>query len=204
MIKIYWMQSPYVYKVRAALEQKWLTYEHVSVNLMEKSKKFLDVAPIGKIPVMEDSDGTIIWDSLNIIDYLDHKYPDTYKMISSYPINRAKELNVVAFTDNMYPDGVKLFLDMRWVKKISDKEKAQAHKNLSTKMNTLKDILWNNPFYTDRFTIADASVLTLTVMLNRLNVEYNQEIKSWSENLLQDEKIGKMITSKWEKSIEEI
>ena len=48
---------------------------------MQNSDKFKELTLIEKIPVLEDSDGTIIYDSFNILLYLDEKYPQTYQML---------------------------------------------------------------------------------------------------------------------------
>jgi len=97
MITIYGMQSPHVARVRAALLQKGLEFQHVSVNI-GKSEEFNKITPVGKIPVMEDSDGTVIWDSLNIIDYLDKKYPSTYQMFDRNPQKKSKDIQCNCFS----------------------------------------------------------------------------------------------------------
>lgn len=65
--------SPFVRKVRIALEE--IPYEFVSVDLFNPTdrKSFAKITPIMKIPVLKDDD-TNIYDSDNILRYLNNKY----------------------------------------------------------------------------------------------------------------------------------
>jgi len=100
MITVYGIRGNHVARLRAALIQKNLEFQHVSVKLHE-SKEFEKVNPIGKIPAIKDNDGTIVWDSVHIMEYLEMKYPDTYKMLGDNPKDKAKILNVIALVDKI-------------------------------------------------------------------------------------------------------
>jgi glutathione S-transferase len=62
--------SPFVRKVRVALEEKGLEYELIPVMPMGVSEEFRQISPLGKIPVLEE-DGWTVPDSSIIIDYLE-------------------------------------------------------------------------------------------------------------------------------------
>lgn len=64
--------SPYVRKVRIALIELGLTeqVEFVSANPTE-DEAYRQVNPLGKIPALQIDDGSVIYDSLVIIDWLD-------------------------------------------------------------------------------------------------------------------------------------
>ena len=65
-------------RVKIALQEKGLTYEIVQLDLKKKDQKrpeFLKLNPYGKVPVIDD-DGTVLFESCVINEYLDEKYPD--------------------------------------------------------------------------------------------------------------------------------
>ncbi len=75
-ILYYHPQSNFSRKIRILLAEKQISYELKEINLMNKPPSFLEVSPIGKVPVLVDEDGTTIWDSSLIAEYIDAKYPE--------------------------------------------------------------------------------------------------------------------------------
>lgn len=66
--------SPFVRKVRVALREKGLEYEHVHIDPAKRPEYFLKLSPLGRIPVLKDDD-LVLADSSVICTYLDAKYP---------------------------------------------------------------------------------------------------------------------------------
>ena len=87
----YW-QSTTSYRVRAALNLKGIAYETVSVDLLDGSQHapdYVALNPGAGVPTLVLDDGTVLTQSLAIIDYLEAAYP-TPSLLPSYPITRAK------------------------------------------------------------------------------------------------------------------
>lgn len=66
-------------RVRAALNLKGLTHEHVSYVLRQKehqSDAYLRLNPQGLVPALQLDDGTVLGQSLAIIEYLDELHPE--------------------------------------------------------------------------------------------------------------------------------
>ncbi|MBW4680839.1 MAG: glutathione S-transferase family protein [Microcoleus vaginatus WJT46-NPBG5] len=84
----YAQRSPYARKVRILLAEKNLPCELKETDIANKSPEFLKISPIGKVPVFVDEDGTTLWDSTLIVEYLDETYPQP----SFYPSDRAQRL----------------------------------------------------------------------------------------------------------------
>lgn len=85
-------RSSAAYRVRIALSLKNVDYETVAVNLpagRHRAAEFLAVNPQATIPTLEDDDGTILWQSLAIIDYLDARFPSP-RLIPEAPLARAR------------------------------------------------------------------------------------------------------------------
>jgi glutathione S-transferase len=71
----YHQQSNFSRKIRILLAEKNLDCELKEINLANKPPEFLKISPIGQVPVFVDEDGTVIWDSTLIAEYLDETYP---------------------------------------------------------------------------------------------------------------------------------
>ena len=216
MITLYGIQSQHVARVRAALIQKGLDFQHVSVNLGNKSEEFQKLTPVGKIPVLEDSDGTIVFDSTHIVDYLDDRYPKTYKMMGKNPKEKAKILNVIAvvnrITDILPPFYIEKFglkdiykkrNEGHRIKVYNEEEKQDAIKDISYRLQRLEEMKDGQKFFTGKFSAADAAVLSELNTMGNLGIDIGSW-KEWKEELMQDEKIARMFAPKEEKGIKEI
>ena len=84
----YAQRSPYARKIRILLAEKNLPCELIATDIVNKSPEFVQISPIGKVPVLVDEDGTTIWDSSLIAEYLDETYPEP----SFYPSDRKQRL----------------------------------------------------------------------------------------------------------------
>jgi maleylacetoacetate isomerase len=91
-MKLYtFFRSSAAFRVRIALNLKGVDYETVSVDLpsaAHRTQEFLAVNPQATIPTLDD-DGTILWQSLAIIEYLDARFPAP-RLIPSEPVARAR------------------------------------------------------------------------------------------------------------------
>jgi len=84
-------RSSAAFRVRIALNLKGVDYETVAVDLPSSKHReadFLAVNPQGTIPTLDD-DGTILWQSLAIIEYLDARFPSP-RLIPEEPVARAR------------------------------------------------------------------------------------------------------------------
>ena len=79
MIRLYYGSgSPFSWRVQLALEEKKLPYEPVLLSFAKgevKSPEHLARSPHGKVPALTD-DGTTLYESGAIVEYLEEKYPE--------------------------------------------------------------------------------------------------------------------------------
>ena len=215
MITVYGISGLHVARVRAALIQKGLDFEHISVNLKDRSKEFMDLTPIGKIPVIDD-DGTVVWDSLNILMYLDSKYPDTYQMLSQDPKEKAKILNVFAVVNNFVDFVVPILVEkfkmaepmrskgLSHRSNIYDKQqKADLQVEIARKLDYLKELLNGQEYFTSKFSAADITVISALRFLKFAEIETG-DWSNYVDNLMKDEKVAKVFDTENEKGIKEI
>jgi maleylacetoacetate isomerase len=85
--------SSAAYRVRIALNLKGIPYDRVNIDLVKNggeqhSASFKAVNPQELIPALE-TDGTVLAQSLAIIEYLDETYVEP-RLLPTYPLARAK------------------------------------------------------------------------------------------------------------------
>ncbi len=68
--------SPYARKVRIALAEKDIPFELVTEVPWNDGAQAAKLNPLEKIPVLTLDDGTTVYDSAYILEYLEAKYPD--------------------------------------------------------------------------------------------------------------------------------
>ncbi|MEM7461291.1 MAG: glutathione S-transferase family protein [Pseudomonadota bacterium] len=66
---------PFVQRVTALLEAKKIPYEIEFISLNNKPQWFLDISPNGQVPVLITDNGTSIFESDAIAEYLEEAYP---------------------------------------------------------------------------------------------------------------------------------
>jgi glutathione S-transferase len=69
------LRSPFARKVRILLLEKGLPFELQMIELAARTPEFYALSPLGKVPVFVDEDGTVVFDSTVIAEYLEDKYP---------------------------------------------------------------------------------------------------------------------------------
>jgi len=89
--------SPFVRKVRVALAEKGLDYQHEPVNPFSAPAGYREISPLGKIPAFKDGDRTLC-DSSVICAYLEKRYPKP-ALYPSDPYDYARALWIEEFMD---------------------------------------------------------------------------------------------------------
>ncbi len=84
--------SPYSAKARMAARYCGMDYTSVATDTNADPRELTDSNPLGKIPTLIDDDGTVVYDSRAIMQYLDRK---SGKKL--YPRNAAKRTEAEVF-----------------------------------------------------------------------------------------------------------
>lgn len=111
-ILYYAQRSPYARKVRIVLAEKQPPYEPKETDINNKSKEFLGLSLIGKVPVLVDENDLVFWDSTLIVEYLDETYPQ----MGFYLSNRIERLYCrqgEELADNLIDNVVGLWYETR-------------------------------------------------------------------------------------------
>jgi maleylpyruvate isomerase len=87
-----YFRSSASYRVRIALNLKGLSHEHLSHHLRKGEQcapAYLAINPQGLVPTLEDEAGTVLTQSLAIIEWLDETHPAP-PLLPKDPLRRAK------------------------------------------------------------------------------------------------------------------
>ena len=90
----YW-RSSCSWRVRIALEIKEVTYTYVPVHLVKDGGEqhmasYTTHNPMAQVPTLELSDGTMLTQSIAIIEFLEEQYPNQPSLFPNAPTERAK------------------------------------------------------------------------------------------------------------------
>lgn len=92
----HWPLCPFCRTVRLVLGEKRLSYKGVVERVWKEREEFLELNPLGQIPVLVEENGSILADSTALINYLDEAYPDI-SLIGMTPLQRAEARRLVAY-----------------------------------------------------------------------------------------------------------
>ena len=81
--------SPYCWKVRICLAEKKLEYKTVSAANRDTDPAFKALTPVGRVPVLVLEDGTALFESTIINEYLQDRYPQP-PLMPNDPADRAR------------------------------------------------------------------------------------------------------------------
>ncbi|MBI3302243.1 MAG: glutathione S-transferase family protein [Deltaproteobacteria bacterium] len=167
-MKIYdFTHAPNPRKVRVYLAEKGIQVPLQKVDLMageQRSPEFLKINPLGGVPVLELDDGTIIPESLAIIEYFEELYPNP-PLMGTDPVSRARvrayerrcEQGVLAQAATMFQHTNPFFAG-----RVDQTPKVAeiAQKNLTARLAWLNDELKDREWVAgDKISIADITLL---------------------------------------------
>lgn len=174
MIKLYdFKSSPNCQRVKVVLAEKNLSYEIVPIDLRmqeQKTPDFLKLNPYGKVPVLTD-DGTVLYESCIINEYLDEKYPTPPLM----PADLGKRAKVrilidygLAHLDGPYQ---KLRIELMKDQKEQNQQVVDSAKgDLRKLLQRLENEIGDQPYLCGDFSLVDAALIPRFIRLEGFGV----------------------------------
>ncbi|MCG8994894.1 glutathione S-transferase N-terminal domain-containing protein [Laribacter hongkongensis] len=153
------LTSPYARKVRVVLHEKRIECQLEPVNPWDADSPLPAVNPLGKVPVLMLDDGTALYDSRVIVDYLDSISPVS-KLLADGARGTALIKRWEALADGLLDAGVAIMLERRrpaerqdagWLRRQHDKLTA----GLALMAADLTDRTW---CHGNGFTLVDIAV----------------------------------------------
>jgi glutathione S-transferase len=174
MIKLYdFKTSPNCQRVKVVLAEKNLSYDIVPIDLKkgeQKTPEYLKLNPYGKVPVLTD-DGTVLYESCIINEYLNEKYPNPPLMPGDLA-KRAKARILIdygmAHLDGPYQ---KLRMEMTKDPKEQNAGVVDLAKNdLRKLLQHLENELGDQPYLCGEFSLVDAALIPRFIRLEGFGV----------------------------------
>jgi glutathione S-transferase len=166
--------SPYVRKVRVAIAEKGIAYDHVAVRASSPEAGITAFNPLGKIPTLVLDDGTGIYDSSVIVEYVDGLSPSP-KLIPDAFADRIAVKRWEALGDGIMDAAVAIVHDRRLTpeKRIGDDLEAKQMKKITAALAFIENELAAHDFcHGNSLTLADVACGTALGYLDRVVPEF--------------------------------
>ena len=90
-IRVYSMRfCPFAQRTLMVLKAKGIRHEVININLKNKPEWFFEKNPLGLVPVLENSQGHLVTESVITCEYLDEAYPEK-KLFPDDPYKKARQ-----------------------------------------------------------------------------------------------------------------
>ncbi len=99
------MLCPYAQRISISLTEKKLRFTRIDIDLANKPDWFLEISPLGKVPVLQveqEGQSHVIFESAVILQYLEEV--SDHPMLSGNPLIRAQERSWIEFASSLLND----------------------------------------------------------------------------------------------------
>ncbi len=181
---------PYVQRSVITLQEKGVPYEIEYIDLNNKPEWFMQLSPLGKVPILIIED-TVIFESATINEYLDEIAPGR-KLQPSDPLQRAHNRAWIEFTSTV------LVTRNQMQHAKTEQETRRLAAVVNAQLTRLEEQIDNGPFFNGNdFSLVDAAAAPLFQRLAWLLelapdlgvLDDLPKVTAWSEALLQRESV---------------
>ncbi len=113
MILIGQYDSPFVRRVGITLRLYGLPFEHRPWSVFGDAEKIRPLNPLVRVPTFVTDDGTVLFDSASMLDYLDHRVPEGERLLPIAEPARHKALRIATLATGLAEKAVSLFYEKR-------------------------------------------------------------------------------------------
>ncbi|OWV96339.1 glutathione S-transferase family protein [Rhizobium sp. R693] len=145
---------PYVQRAAIALAEKGVPFERVNIDLADKPRWFLEISPLGKVPLLCIRDGNgnldVLFESSVICEYLEETQ-DGRRLHPADPLTRARHRGWMEFGSSILSD--------LWVYETTqDRGQLEAKRQvLASKFATIETELKGGPYFAgEDFSLVDS------------------------------------------------
>ncbi|CZT04529.1 uncharacterized protein RCO7_10440 [Rhynchosporium graminicola] len=151
--------SPYARKVRIVLAEKNIPFELITEVPWDSTTQTKLHNPLEKLPVLILEDGSSVYESRYILEYIEAKFPNTTPMLSSDIDERLFAKKVEVMVDGMCDALVLLFFEKQREKGQSGEWKARQMRKVDGGFKALANWVGKKEFVvSEKFGLADVAV----------------------------------------------
>ncbi len=184
---------PYVQRSVITLNHKKCDYDITFIDLNNPPEWFLEISPLGKVPVLKVDDKEILFESAVINEFIDDVTPGSLK--PSDPLVLAKNRAWIEYGGTCLAD---LYM-------IADHNEETDMRNqmseCKTRLQRVEDILGDSTFFNgEEISLIDAAYAPLLIRLDFMNEKLSfldwdsfPKLKKWRNNLLDLDAVQKSI-----------
>ena len=153
------LTSPYVRKVRVVLSEKKMDVPLVKEDVWSPQTTISESNPLGKVPVLVLDDGTCIYDSRVIVEYLDARAP-IHRLIPENGRERTEVKVWEVLADGCQDASVAILLERKRAAEAQSQEWiARQARKVDAALASMSRSLGKNPWcYGNKFSLADIAV----------------------------------------------
>ncbi len=191
---------PFAKKVRIVLVEKNLEFETIAIDLdkgEQRNGEFLSLNPFGKVPVLVDEEGAVIYDSTVINEYLNDEYPYP-DLLPEDAALRARARLFEDFADNAFTLPV-MALERGAEGNATERDTANAagaRELVTSALGMLERELAAREYLAEAFSLADVSFAPAALRLDRLGFKLDDahgNVKSWIQRLAERPSVGAVV-----------
>ncbi len=175
---------PFAQRVMITLLEKNIDFKPVYVDLANKPQWFLELSPLGKLPLLRIGD-QVLFESAIINEYLDEVYPP--QLHPADPIARAQQRAWISFCDEV------INITARLVFAEDEPRFAEQKRACELKFAQISPALMQKPFFNgSQLSLIDAAFAPVFIRLAELQKYVPKEVlpsqppavKDWSDRIL--------------------
>lgn len=135
LIRVYSMRfCPFAQRTLLVLNAKGIRHQVININLKNKPEWFFQKNPSGLVPVLENSQGQLIYESAITCEYLDEAYPGK-KLLPDDPYEKACQKMVFELSSKVPP------LLIRFIRRENEADCSGLKEELRKEFSKLEEVL---------------------------------------------------------------
>ncbi|CAM80682.1 glutathione S-transferase family protein [Orientia tsutsugamushi] len=190
MRKVYYYPlCPFSRQLRIILKEVDSVFTLIKEEFWLKKKEFITLNPNGKLPVLIETSGLVVYDIFTIIEYLREIEPNFHFICNEPEKNVAIRKLFTWFNDKFYHEVTKIILDEKLIKFLKNYGSPRsdllkiAKTSQKVHFNFIANLLQSNSYLAgDQVTIADiaaASHISVIDYFNEVIWDYYPSVKNW-------------------------
>ena len=192
---------PYVQRVVILLEEKGIEYTHTTIDLNDSPVWFIELSPLGRVPLLKLPNGTVLFESQVINEYLDEVEIPVLHSLNN--ITKAENRAWIELISN-------IMVSFGGYYYATDQETMDEHlQTVKERLATLEAVLGEGPFFNgEQFYLIDAAAAPLFSRIELLNGfhEINllgsySKVTAWSNALLARPSVKAVATDEFQQDV---